>query len=441
MSPEIICLIGLGIAIVLMMVGVPVAFALGGMGILLAWGLWGPGSFPMFAMRTYGVMTEYSLIAVPLFIFMGAILERSGVTERLFDVLYVVFGPVRGGLAMAAIVLAVIFGACTGIAGAAVITIGLIAMPAMLKRGYDKGLVAGTICSGGGLGVIIPPSIVFIIYGATAGVSISKLFASGIIPGVLLGGLYLIYIGVKYNVFQPNRAPSISPEERKVVPTLTLLRMIAVSLVPPIILIIAVLVSIFVGWAAPTEAASLGALGAVLVCAIYRRLTWQALKETVIETLRISSMMMFICLGANLFVGSFLKAGTGIFIGEAITGLGISPLATIIVMLGMLFIAGMFMDWIGIVFIFVPTFSPIVAHLGFDPIWFGALFCVTLQISYMTPPFAYSVFYLRSIAPPDFTIGEMYKGGLPFIVCQLVCLILLIQYPMLSLFIPEVVAG
>lgn len=440
MSPESINIIGLVVVILLMMVGVPVAIAFGGIAFIISVILWGLDStLHLFSIRTYGVMSNYPMVCVPLFVFMGSLLEKAGVAERLFDVVYIAFGKVKAGLAITVILISIIFGACTGIAGAAVVTIGLIAMPTMLKRGYHKELISGCICSGGGLGVIIPPSIVFILYGATAGVSISKMFAGGIIPGCILGGAYIIYIFLRYNYFQPSLAPSIPPEERKEVTGKKLAQLFLLSFFPPLFLILAVLLSIFLGWAAPTEAASLGAVGSLIVCAVYSRLSFDFIKGAAYTTLRITAMIMFIVLGANLFCGVFLKAGTGSLIGKTIMGLNLSPIMAVYLMLLLIFIAGCFMDWIGILYILIPIFNPIVKTLGIDPIWFGMLFCISLQLSYMTPPFAYCIFYFKGIAPPEITVKDMYVGAYPFVICQIIVLFLLVYFPKLVTFLPDLI--
>lgn len=442
MNPELINFIGLIIVVILMILGVPIAIAFGGIAFIISIMLWGlNNTLSLFSIRNFGVMSNYAMVCIPLFIFMGSLLEKAGVAERLFDVVYIAFGRVKAGLAITVILISIIFGACTGIAGAAVVTIGLIAMPTMLKRGYHKGLISGSICSGGGLGVIIPPSIVFILYGATAGVSISKLFAAGIVPGVILGGIYIGYMIIRYNFFQPHLAPSIPPGEREEVRGKQLIRMLIVSFFPPIFLILAVLLSIFLGWAAPTEAASLGAVGSLLVCAVYRRLNLQVIKETAYITIRITVMIMFIVLGANLFCGVFLKAGAGSLIGKTILGMNLTPMKTVYIMLFAIFIAGCFMDWIGILYILIPIFNPIVKTLGMDPIWFAMLFCISLELSYMTPPFAYCIFYFKGIAPPEITIKDMYIGAYPYVVCQIILLILLVYFPKLTTWLPNIILG
>ncbi|UNC92932.1 TRAP transporter large permease [Candidatus Contubernalis alkaliaceticus] len=442
MNPEIIVLVGLVVSILLMIVGIPIALALGGVAIVCGLiTLDAVFLMDMFALRAFGVMSNYTLIAIPLFVFMGAILQRSGITEKLFDVLFVMFGKLRGSLALVTIIVGIVFGACTGVAGASVVTLGMLGIPAMLKRKYDHSLIAGCICAGAGLGVIIPPSIVFILYGSTAGVSISALFAAGILPGLLLGLLYLVYIYVRYHILQPNLAPAISIEEKGEYTPAVLIAMTIKSVLPPLLLIGAVLGAIFVGWAAPSEAAALGAIGAILVSLAYKQFNVRTLVDSCYSTIKVSSAIMFIVLAADMFAGVFLRAGANRFVRDLILGMDVSPLGTIIIMVLILYVCGMFMDWIGMIYIFIPIFSPIVATLGYDPLWFGVVFCIILQLSYLTPPFAYNVFYLKSIAPKEITIGEMYKGVLPYIAVQLVFLILIIAYPNIILYVPNLIAG
>ncbi|RLB29521.1 MAG: C4-dicarboxylate ABC transporter, partial [Deltaproteobacteria bacterium] len=288
--------------------GIPVAFALGGFSLWFALVFLGESFVRLFPVTAFGMMTSYPFVAAPLFIFMGAVLERAGIAEELYQSFYLLFGGLRGGLAIATVLMATLFGACTGIVGAGVITIGLLALPSMLSRGYNKGLASGSICVGGGLGVIIPPSIMLIFYGATAGVSISALFIAGIIPGVLMASLDMAYIGVRAGL-QPSTAPAISKEERNLVTGSQLFKMICKSMVPPLFLILAVLGTIFFGVAAPSEAGAMGALGAVVVTAFYRKLTWNSLKEAALITLRISTMVLFIALGGKLFTAVFLSMG------------------------------------------------------------------------------------------------------------------------------------
>ncbi|MBW1715265.1 MAG: TRAP transporter large permease subunit [Deltaproteobacteria bacterium] len=418
--------------------GIPVAFALGGFSLWFALVFLGESFVRLFPVTAFGMMTSYPFVAAPLFIFMGAVLERAGIAEELYQSFYLLFGGLRGGLAIATVLMATLFGACTGIVGAGVITIGLLALPSMLSRGYNKGLASGSICVGGGLGVIIPPSIMLIFYGATAGVSISALFIAGIIPGVLMASLDMAYIGVRAGL-QPSTAPAISKEERNLVTGSQLFKMICKSMVPPLFLILAVLGTIFFGVAAPSEAGAMGALGAVIVTAFYRKLTWNSLKEAALITLRISTMVLFIALGGKLFTAVFLSMGAIDLVKGFLLSLPFGPTGIILLMLLIVFVMGCVMDWIGMIFILVPILSPIIKELGINPLYFGMLFCVTLQISNMTPPFAYSIFYLKGIAPPEVTIGDMYRGAIPFVFVQVLAVIIIMSFPSLILWLPSLI--
>lgn len=435
MSPEIASLVMFALVIAFIILGCPVAIALGGMAVIFGFAYYGVPAFTQFAIATWSMTTAWSMVAVTLFIFMGTLLQRSGVADKLFEALHILMGGVNGGLALATMVIATIFAACTGIAGASVVTIGLLALPVMLRHGYSDELASGTICAGGGLGVIIPPSIVLIIYGPNAGVSIADLFAASLVPGLILSACYLTYIGIRCYL-KPESGPAMPPEERKF-PRRTLLSMIAINLFPPALLILAVLGAILFGIAAPTEAASLGTVGAIAICAAQRRLNWQTLKAALYDTVRICAMVLFIVVGAKIFTSVFLRMGGSRVVQNAITGLALPHMGTIIVMLSINVLLGFVFDWIGIIFILVPTYIPILQMLGVDPLWFGTLFCICLQISYMTPPFAYSIFYLRGIAPPEVTLSHMYRGAIPFLAIQLMCLALLIAFPQLSLWFPS----
>lgn len=416
--------------------GVPVTFSLGGFSLLFGLIFLGENFLKLFPIAIFGMMTTEAFIAVPLFIFMGAMLERAGIAEKLYGSLYLLFGPLSGGLGIATVLMATLFGACTGVVGAGVITIGFLALPSMLSRGYSKGLATGSVCVGGGLGVIIPPSVMLIFYGATAGVSIGALFIAGIIPGIVLSFFDISYIAVR-GIVQPEAAPAISKEERDKVTGWELMRMTLISLVPPIFLIFAVLGTIFFGIAAPSEAGGMGALGAVIVAAAYRNLTWEKLKESAIVTLRISSMVLFIALAGKLFCTVFLSMGAIQLVKGFLLGLPFGKIGILLVILFLIFIMGCVMDWVGMIFILVPIFTPIVKDLGIDPLYFAMLFCVTLQISNMTPPFAYSIFYLKGIAPPEVTIGDMYRGAIPFIFMQVLAVTVLLLFPSLILWLPS----
>jgi tripartite ATP-independent transporter DctM subunit len=422
--------------IVAVMLGIPVSFAMGGFSLLFALGFLGESFARLFPHTVFGMMTAYPFVAVPLFIFMGAMLERAGIAEKLYGSLYLLFGPLKGGLAIATVAMATLFGACTGIVGAGVITIGLLALPSMLSRGYGKGFASGAVLVGGGLGVIIPPSVMLIFYGATGGVSIGALFIAGIIPGILLAFFDIAYIVIRA-IIHPWIGPAISKEERARVTGLQLMKMTLTSLVPPLFLILAVLGSIFFGVAAPSEAGGMGALGATVIAAVYGQFSWKNLRESALITLRISSMVLFIALAGKLFCAVFLSLGAMELVKGFLLGLPFGPTGIVLTMLFIIFIMGCVMDWVGMIFILVPIFTPIVKAIGFDPLYFGMLFCVTLQVSNMTPPFAYSVFYLKGIAPPQVSIVDMYVGSIPYFLTDLLAAVILLLFPSLVLWLPS----
>jgi len=435
MSPEILAFIMLGLIVLAIMIGIPVAFALASFPLVFGLFILGPRVFPMFGVQAFGVFLTYPFVAAPLFIFMGAIMERSGIADKLYDSFYHLLGPLPGGLAIATVAMATIFGACTGIVGAGVITIGLLALPSMLSRGYDKKLATGAIMVGGGLGVTIPPSVMLILYGCSAGVSISKLFIAAIIPGVLLGIMYIGYIYGKARI-QPKVGPPISKEER--ITGEKLVRMVSLSLIPPIFLILAVLGSIFFGIVSPSEAGAMGVLGAIILTVASGRFSRKVLTESVTYSLRITTAVMFIVLGGKLFTGVFIGMGGDVGLRSFLQAFNLGSTGMILMMLFIVFILGMVMDWIALIFILTPIFSPILQTIGVDQLYFAILFCTTLEISNMTPPFAYSVFYLKTITPPEVTIGDMYRGCIPFAIVDALCTALLILFPQIVLWLPNV---
>lgn len=434
MTPEVLAFVMLGLIVFAIMIGIPVAFALASFPLIFGFFMLGPRVFPMFGVQAFGVFLTYPFVAAPLFIFMGALMERSGIADQLYESFYQLLGPLPGGLALATVAMATIFGACTGIVGAGVITIGLLALPSMLSRGYDKALATGSIMVGGGLGVTIPPSIMLILYGAASGVSIARLFVAAIIPGLLLGILYLVYIYIRARI-QPSIGPPIPKKER--ITGKKLVRMTLVSLVPPIFLILAVLGSIFFGIVSPSEAGSMGVLGAMILMLITGRFNRKALSESVTYTLRITTAIIFICLGGKLFTGVFIGMGGDVGLRAFMQAFNLGSTGMILMMLFIVFIMGMVMDWIALIFILVPVFGPILESIGVDHLFFAILFCTTLEISNMTPPFAYSVFYLKTITPPEVTIVDMYRGCVPFAIVDVLCTALLIGFPQLVMWLPS----
>ena len=414
--------------------GYPTAFVLGGLAMVVGLFLQGPDVFGFFIVRLEGIMKNYTLLAVPLFLFMGVFIEKSGVAEKLFSALYLLLGGLRGGLGISTIMICALFAAATGVVGASEVTIGLMALPAMLNRSYNKTLACGSICAGGTLGILIPPSVMIVIYGPIAGLSVGKLFLGAVLPGLILASLYIIYIGVRC-YFKPQDGPPMPPEERTI-PLRKKLLLLLTSIVPPAVLIVAVLGSIFFGIAAVTEAAAVGAIASIALAALYRRLNFQVVKEACLSTLLITSMILMIAVAAAFFSTVFVAVGGDEVISRLFLNLPLGRWGILFSIMFLLVILGMFIDWIGIVFIVVPLITPIGEALGFDPIWFALLVMVNLQISFLTPPFAYSIFYLKGITPPEVNTTDIYRGVFPFVGLQIIGLSFCILFPELITFLP-----
>jgi len=427
-------LVGIGI-------GMPVASVLAGLSLFTGLATWGMRSVPIMVSAIFGVMTSYVLIALPLFIFMGCMMEASGVADKLFVNLRRLLGPVRGGLGLVAIILATLLAATTGIIGASIVIMATLALPSMLKAEYNKPLAAGIICASGSLGILIPPSTMLIIYGLAAGVSIVSLFAAALIPGLLLSFLYIIYVAICC-YHNPELGPPLPPEERQQIKWSAFTFDLLTSLVPPTFLIIAVLGTIFLGIAAPIEAASAGAFGATLLALFNRKLTFDVIKKAAKRTLEISSSILWLIVGASMFTAIFLTLGGDRVVKDLMLGIaGGSPTVMLVVMMLILFVLGKLICWVGILLIVVPIFNPIAAALGLNPLWFGLLVCVNLQMSLLTPPFAYSIFYLKQAAPPEMTLSDIYRGVWPFIGLQALGLLLIMIFPDLALWFPRLLFG
>ncbi|MGB9699952.1 MAG: TRAP transporter large permease [Thermodesulfobacteriota bacterium] len=437
MSPEYLAVTMFVGVIILVFAGVPLYLALGGLGLYFGIaGGWAPQVYDQFINRIFGLMSSEVLPAVPLFVFMGAILDKSGAADRLFGALYVAMGGLRGGLAVATILICTIFAACTGVVGASVTTMGMLALPAMLKRNYNIPLATGAICAGGTLGILIPPSVMMLLYGPMVGLSVAKMFMGAFIPGFVLSALFIAYI-VIICLIKPEYGPPMPKEERQNIPALKLAGEIILYLVPPLFLILAVLGSIFFGIASPTEAAAMGGLGAIIVAIFYRRFNLKVLYDGVMNTLRITSMVMFVAVGAFMFSGVFMALGGAKLIGNFIISLPLGKWGILAMMMVVIFILGMLIDWIGILFIVVPIFTPVIQSLGFDVLWFSLVVCVNLQTSFISPPFAYSIFYLKGVAPPEVTIAHIIKGVIPFLILQAIGTALVIIFPQLILWLPS----
>jgi tripartite ATP-independent transporter DctM subunit len=384
-------------------------------------------------------MQNEVLIAVPLFVLMGAILEKSGAAEKLFGVTYQLLGKLRGGIAITAILISTLFAACTGVIAASVTTMALMALPAMLKRKYDKGLASGVVCAGGTLGILIPPSVMLVVFGPMAGLSVSKLFAGAIFPGLILSTLYISYIIIKC-WRDPKSGPAISSEE-KIEKKSTLLLHTILYLLPVTFLLLSVIGSILLGVASPTEASSMGVIGAVLVASLYKNFNLRTLKDSIIETLKVTSMVFYVIIGASMFTSMFLYLRGGVIIENLLLSIPLGKWFVLAVMMFIVFILGMIIDWIGILFVIVPVFIPVAIKLGFNPLWFGLLICVNLQMSFLTPPFAYSIFFLKGVAPPEVSTPDIYRGVIPFVILQMIGLIVCILFPQVILWLPTVTLG
>ncbi|HHE73697.1 MAG TPA: TRAP transporter large permease subunit [Desulfobacteraceae bacterium] len=427
---------------ILLMAGFPVTFTL--LGTSLCFGLIGFGwdFFNLLPLRIWGRMTNVTLIAVPLFVFMGVMLERSGLAEDLLNTMGILFGRVRGGLAISVVIVGALLGASTGIVGATVVTMGLLAVPTMLKRGYQKELATGTVSASGTLGQIIPPSIVLVLIGDIVGVSVGDLFMGALLPGLILVGLFIFYIAI-VAFFRPEIAPAIPREEIQGISGRQLLAMVGKAMFPPLFLMVAVLGSIFAGIASPTEAAAVGAVGATVLTLINRKFSLNMLREVMRTTVKLTCMVFIILCGAAAFGLVFRGLDGDTLVREFLSGLAgkYSHGMVLAIVMGFIFVMGFFLDFIEITFIHVPVLAQIMIKFGFDPIWFCVLLAVNLQTSFMTPPFGFSLFYLKAVTPPEVTTGDIYRGIIPFVIFQLIGLTIVVLFPQLATWLPKLVYG
>lgn len=418
----------------LIFLGLPVAFSLMAIAFVAGWQFFGDITPRQMFGTLVGVGSTYALAAVPLFIFMGAMLERSGIAERLFLAMQLWLGRLPGGLSIATIAMATVFAAATGIVGAVEAVIGLMAIPAMLRYAYDKGLISGTICAGGSLGTIIPPSVVVIVYGSVAQLSIGQLFAGALIPGLLMVAFFLGYIALRC-LLRPQDGPPVAADETRV-PLAEKLRVTAASLVPATLLVVAVLGSILMGVASPTEAAGVGALGAIVLAVAYRRLSWEVARAVLRKTLQINSMILLIVVGGSMFASVFRAHGGPALVNDVVGAFDLGAVGIIALFLLITFLLGFMLDWVSVVLICLPIFDPLVRAAGVDPLWFGVMMIVVIQTSYLTPPMAPAIFYLRSVAPPEITYRDMFLGVLPFVACQLLVLAVVALMPWTATYLP-----
>ncbi|MBF0202240.1 MAG: TRAP transporter large permease subunit [Desulfamplus sp.] len=402
-----------------------------------------PMLFYMFANNTWGLMDNYTLVAIPLFILMAQLLDRSKVSEALFESLYIVLGGLKGGLGLAVVVVCTVFAATTGIIGASVVAMGLLATPALIGKGYQKELASGIICASGTLGILIPPSIMMVVFGGLTGMketSVGNLFAGAILPGIMLAGLYFLYILIRCNI-NPKLGPPISKSEASNYTYLQKWGMTLKSLLPPLVLILAVMGTILAGVATPTEAAGLGATGALILALFSKKLSFQVLKESAYATLKTTSMVMMLFIGGKFFSVVFLSMGGGDVVADLLIGSGMSSWTILAIMMLIVFFMGMFIDWAAILLVTVPIFMPIAMELGFDPLWFSMLMCVNLQTSFLTPPFGYALFYFKGVAPQGYTMMHIYRGIMPFILLQLLSIAILCMFPAIVTWLPGIFFG
>ncbi|MDA0194064.1 MAG: TRAP transporter large permease subunit [Bacteroidetes bacterium] len=421
---------------ILILFGYPVAFTLGGLSILIGVIVFDVDFFYLLSLRIYGTMGNFVLLAVPLFVYMGIMLEKSGLAESLLETMALLFGRIRGGLAISVVIVGAMLAASTGIVGATVITMGMISLPTMLKRGYSPEIATGTIASSGTLGQIIPPSVILVLLGSVLNVSVGDLFTAAIIPGFALVILYLLYI-IVYSIIFPDKAPSMPQHLIDEFRKKGMIGRIVKAFLLPFLLILAVLGSIFAGIASPTEAAGVGALGATLLTILQGKFNKSVHREVMSETTYLTCMVFIILIGATAFSLVFRGLGGDRYLIGLIQAADLSPSVFLIVVMLAVFVAGFFIDFIEIIFIFVPVVAPIFSALGIDLIWIGILLALNLQTSFLTPPFGFSLFYLKGVAPPEIKTTQIYRGILPFVIIQLIFLGLVMAFPEIVSYLPE----
>lgn len=437
MTPNLILLLMFGSLTLFMLTGLPIAFVLGGLSLLFTVTLWDPNAVIVLVLQIYDTMKSEALLAIPLFILMACILQRSGVIESLYHAMALWFGRLRGGLAIGTVFICVVMAAMTGVVGAAVTAMGILALPEMLRRGYQPRLALGTICASGTLGILIPPSVLTIVYAVTAQVSIGQMLIAGIVPGLLLALLYMGYI-LAVGWLKPEWLPVDEAARR--VPWGEKLRALK-SLIFPSLLIVLILGSIFFGVATPTESAAVGVAGALIPALARKRLNLRMLRESGVDTLKASSMILWITLGAKAYVAIFTGLGGADTLLNFIRELEVNRWLILAAMMLLLIFLGTVLDELGIILLTVPVFLPIVRLLGFDEIWFGVLYAITIQMGYISPPFGYTLFYIKGTLPPHIGMGEVYRGVLPFMLLQAAGLLLCAAFPDLVTWLPRLMAA
>ena len=435
---------------ILLLAGLPLAFVTGGLACVFLFLFGDAEMLNILPSRIFPLMTDYQLSAIPLFIFMASMLERAGIIEELFDMVYKILGGLRGGLAMSTIIAATILAAMCGVIGATEVTMGMIALPAMIKRRYHPTISCGSILAGGTLGILIPPSILAILFAVVAQQSVGELFVGAVVPGLILSAMYIAYVAARCGL-NPALGPALPVAER--VDTREKIRLL-LNMLAPITLVTLVLGVIFAGIATPVEAAGIGTFGAIVVSAIHRRLNWANIRAAALTTLRVTGMVLWIIFGATLFVGFYVVNGGQAFVNETLLATGFGPYGILIVMMIILVVLGMFLDWVGILLLAVPIFIPLMKTLSFDGVfglpgvapeeaalWFGVVYMVNMQMSFISPPFGYALFYLKSVAPPGVTMAQIYRASLPFLILQATGLAICIIFPEVVLWLPRLVYG
>lgn len=417
--------------------GFPIAWILGGIAIITGLLFWGPQSFDTFYHQMYGLVSNYILLAIPLFIFMGAMIEESGIGKRLFDTMYIIFGRLRGGIAITAVVVGTMLATILGIIAGSTVMLTIVALPNLLRHKYNKAMSCGTICASGSLGIFIPPSILLIIYGPVSGISVGKLFMGAFMPGFMLSGLYITYILIR-SFLNPRDAPSIAAEEQ-VVSLRVKARMFITSALPLLVLIFSVLGVIYTGIAAPTEAAAMGAMASIIIAASYRRLNYATVKNTSHRAFDATVMVIYTCIGAAMFQSVFMALGGGDYFTEMVLSAPGGRWGSFAVIMVIVLFLGMFIPDIAIILIVVPLATPIGEALGFEPVWFAMMVCMNLQISFMTPPYAQAIFFLKGAVDPGLgiTTGDIIRGVIPFILLIMVGMGLCVAFPQIITWLPS----
>ena len=447
MSDPMVAMVMLGILIFTIMIGFPVAFTLMALGVGFGYyayfqpdqAFFDNRVFYLLTQNTFTVLNNDALVSIPLFLLMGYLVERANILNDLFKSLQIALKHVPGALAVATLATCALFATATGIVGAVVTLMGVLAMPQMIRAGYDSRLASGVICAGGCLGILIPPSIMLIVYGAMAGLSVVKLYAAAIVPGFFLAGMYIAYV-VGLAIVKPERAPKL-PKEEGDYPIGEVLVMLFKSFVPLTLLILSVLGAIMFGIATPTEAAAVGAFGAALLAAAYRSLTWQALRESVFLTARTSAMVCWLFVGSATFASIFAYLGGNVLIKEAVLGMNLNAVTFMLLSQVIIFILGWPLEWTEIIIIFVPIFLPMLQHFGIDPILFGVLVALNLQTAFLSPPMAMSAYYLKGVSPPSLLLTQIFSGCMPFVYVVLVTMLAIYVFPGIALWLPNALYG